>query len=402
MERIKILHLITHLGVGGGLDNTLLTVKGISRDNFEVHLAAGELESSEGYADWTARSKEYSDALFTFPDLRRPIDFRRDFSVLRQLTKFIKSQNYKIVHTHYAKAGLLGRIAAKRAGVPIIVHTYHTFSWKVAHAFHESAWKNYISNLKERFYIVIERYAASLCNALITVCELNKKEAINHHIAPSGKINTIYSGIDLSKFRVPSIDKGKLCQKFGIHPQFPIIGNVGRLSIQKAPADFVQAAKIVLQKHPNSQFLMIGDGPLELNTREMIGSENRIKLIGFQENIPEILALIDIFSLSSLWEGLGRALTEAMIMSLPVAATSVGGVPEIVIHQETGLLSPPGDPAKLAANIIWLLDHPSQAYAMGEKARQKVTSEFSAERMIHRIENLYQDLIKENGFHSLS
>jgi glycosyltransferase involved in cell wall biosynthesis len=100
-------------------------------------------------------------------------------------------------------------------------------------------------------------------------------------------------------------------------------------------------------------------------------------------------------------DNLGHS-TEAMIMSLPVAATSVGGVPEIVIHQETGLLSPPGDPAKLAANIIWLLDHPSQAYAMGEKARQKVTSEFSAERMIHRIENLYQDLIKENGFHSLS
>jgi glycosyltransferase involved in cell wall biosynthesis len=402
MERVKVLHIITHLGVGGGLDNTLLTVKGISRDHFEVHLAAGELESGEHYSDWTTRSKEYSDALFNFPNLRRPVDFRRDLSVLRQLTKFIKKQNYKIVHTHYAKAGLLGRIAAKRAGVPIIVHTYHTFSWKVAHAFHVSAWKNATSNLKERFYIMIERYAASLCNALITVCELNKKEAIDHRIAPSEKINTIYSGIDLSKFQVPAIDKSELCQKFGIHPQFPIIGNVGRLSDQKAPADFVKAAKIVLQKHPNAQFLMVGDGPLEKMTREMIGSDNRIKMIGFQENIPEILALLDIFSLSSLWEGLGRALTEAMIMSLPVAATSVGGVPEIVIDQKTGLLSPPGDPVKLAENINWLIDHPSQAYNMGKNARQKVISDFSAEKMIHRIENLYQDLMKENGSHSPS
>ena len=154
MEQIKILHIITHLGVGGGLDNTLLTVKGLSRDHFEVHLAAGDIESGERYSDWTTRSKEYSDTLFHFPDLRRPIDFRRDLSALRQLTKFIKSQNYKIVHTHYAKAGLLGRIAAKRAGVPIIIHTYHTFSWKVAHAFHLSAWKNYISFVKE------ERYSA--------------------------------------------------------------------------------------------------------------------------------------------------------------------------------------------------------------------------------------------------
>jgi glycosyltransferase involved in cell wall biosynthesis len=402
MDRIKILHIITHLGVGGGLDNTLLTVKGISRDQFEVHLAAGDLESSERYTDWTTRSKEYSDALFYFPNLRRPIDFRRDLSVLRQLTKFIKSQNYEIVHTHYAKAGLLGRIAAKRAGVPIIVHTYHTFSWKVAHAHHLAAWKNYISNVKERFYISIERYAASLCNALITVCELNKNEAIDHNIAPSEKFNTIYSGIDLNRFKVPSIDKDKLCQGFGLHPQFPIIGNVGRLSIQKAPLDFVQAAKIVLQHHPNVQFLMIGDGPLELKTKEAIGSENRIKLLGFQDNIPEILALIDLFALSSLWEGLGRALTEAMIMSLPVAATSVGGVPEIIIHQKTGLLAPPGNPDKLADNIIWLLDNPSQALKMGENARRKVLSDFSADKMIERIENLYQDLMKENRLNSPS
>jgi glycosyltransferase involved in cell wall biosynthesis len=400
MERIKVLHLITHLGVGGGLDNTLLTVKGISRDQFEVHLAAGDLESSERYSDWTTRSKEYSDALFHFPNLRRPIDFKRDLSVLRQLTKFIRNQKYEIVHTHYAKAGLLGRIAAKRAGVPIIVHTYHTFSWKVAHAHHLSAWKNYISNLKERFYIIIERYAASLCNALITVCELNKKEAITHNIAPSEKINTIYSGIDLDRFQVPSIDKEKLCQRFGLNPHYPIIGNVGRLSTQKAPLDFVQAAKIVLQHHPNAQFLMIGDGPLELMTKEAIGSEKRIKMAGFQENITEILALVDLFALSSLWEGLGRALTEAMIMSLPVAATSVGGVPEIIIHQETGLLAPPGNPAKLADNIIWLLDNPSQALIMGENARKKVLSDFSADRMIKRIENLYLDLMNENGTNS--
>ncbi|KPJ93406.1 MAG: hypothetical protein AMJ53_07295 [Gammaproteobacteria bacterium SG8_11] len=393
MERVKVLHIITHLGVGGGLDNTLLTVRGLSRDRFEVHLAAGELESGEQYTDWKTRAKEYSDALFHFPDLRRPIDFRRDLSAIRQMTDFIKSQNYKIVHTHYAKAGILGRIAARRAGVPIIIHTYHTFSWKVAHAFHSSAWRNYISSAKERFFVSMERYAASLCDALITVCELNKQEAIARNIAPPEKFVRIYSGIDLSRFQVSSNDRSRLCQKFGLEPQLPIIGNVGRLSDQKSPTDFVAAAKIVLRHHPNVQFLMVGDGPLELLTQKAIGSESRIRMIGFQDDVPEILAQLDIFALSSLWEGLGRALTEAMIMSRPVAATSVGGVPELIIHQETGLLSPPGNPAELADNIIWLLEHPLEAREMGERARHKVLSAFSSEAMIERIESLYERLL---------
>jgi len=399
MERVKVLHIITHLGVGGGLDNTLLTVKGLSRDRFEVHLAAGELEEDEHYSDWATRAKEYSDELFHFPDLCRPVDFKRDLTALRQMIKFIKNQNYDIVHTHYAKAGLLGRIAANRAGVPIIIHTYHTFSWKVAHVFHASGWRNSISSLKEKFYVTIERYAASLCSALITVCELNKEEAINRKIAPAEKLMTIYSGIDFNRFQVPSIDKKALCQKFGLNPHFPIVGTVGRLSDQKSPVDFVKAAKMVLIHHPEVQFLIVGDGPLEKETQMEIGSEDRIKMIGFYENIPEILALIDIFALSSLWEGLGRALTEAMTMSLPVAVTPVGGVPELVIHKETGLLSSPGNPSKLAANIIWLLDHPEEAGTMGNRAREKVLSNFSSEMMIERIEKLYQGLLNGNGTH---
>lgn len=400
MERIKVLHIITHLGVGGGLDNTLLTVKGLSRDRFEVHLAAGELEEGEQYTDWTDRAREYSDALFHFPDLRRPIDFRRDLSALQRMTKFIKDQNYQIVHTHYAKAGLLGRIAAKRAGVPIIVHTYHTFSWKVAHTFHSSVLQNYISSTKERMYVAMERYAASFCDALITVCELNRQEAITRNLAPSEKFMKIYSGIDLKRFQPPSEDKDKLCQELGLDPQFPIVGTVGRLSTQKSPADFVEAAKIVLSRHPDAQFLIVGDGPLESETQKAIGSESRIRMVGFQENIPKILSVLDIFALSSLWEGLGRALTEAMIMSRPVAVTSVGGVPELVVHKETGLLSTPRNPAELANNIIWLLDHPEEAKRLGERARQKVFSDFSAEKMVEQIENLYKSSLFKKGLPS--
>ncbi len=397
MERVKVLHLITHFGYGGALDNTLLTVQRLSRDRYEVHLAAGKLASDNGYTDWEARARECSDALFVFPDLLRPIHFQRDIRALHQLTDFIREQNYQIVHTHCAKAGVLGRIAARRAEVPIVIHTYHSFGWQVAHAFHSSVWKNYLSSAKKWLYVLAERYGASLSDALIAVAELNKREAIDYNLALPEKITTIYSGIDLDRFNTPSASRGKLCRSFGLDPDRPIIGTIGRLSIQKAPLDFVEAAQLVLQHKPEVQFVMVGDGPLAPEVERAIGAEQRIKKLGFRDNVPEILGMLDIFVLSSLWEGLGRALTEAMAMSLPIAATNVNGVPELVAHGKTGVLSPPGEPAQLAVNIMWLLDHPSEAREMSECARERVVSAFGMESMVEQIEELYERLLAEKG-----
>jgi len=400
MERIKVLHLITHLGAGGGLDNTLLTVKGLARDRYEVHLAAGELAAGEGYTDWKTRARECAEALFLFTDLQRPVHFRRDLRALRQLTDFIRDQNYQIVHTHCAKAGVLGRLAARRAGAPIVVHTFHSFSWQVARAFHASAWKKFLSSAKEWLYVAIERYVASFSDALITVSELNKREAMARNLAPPEKFVKIYSGIDMDRFAAGSTSRNKLCRKFGLNPDRPIIGTIGRLSTQKAPLDFVGAAKIILQHKPETQFIMAGDGPLAPEVRKAIRAEPGIRMLGFQHNVPEILAMLDVFALASLWEGLGRALTEAMIMNIPVAATSVDGVPELVTHKKTGLLSPPRNPARLAENIVWLLDHPEDACEMSAAARERVMPAFSAEWMVEQIEELYERLLVEKGVHS--
>jgi glycosyltransferase involved in cell wall biosynthesis len=316
--------------------------------------------------------------------------------VLHQLTKFISKQNYQIVHTHCAKAGVLGRMAARRAGVPIIVHTFHSFAWQAAHGFYSSAWRRALSFVKKQLYMAMERYAASLSEALIAVSELNKQEALARHISPSAKrFATIYSGIDLDRFVSFSANRGTVCRKFDLNPRRPIVGMIGRLSTQKAPLDFVTAAKIVLQNAPEAQFIIVGDGPLTTEVREAIGAEKRIMLLGFQDNVPEILSIVDIFTLASLWEGLGRALTEAMAMSIPVAATNVNGVPELVIHRKTGLLSPPRQPAQLAENIIWLLKHPAEARKMGERARERVIPAFSAESMVEQIQTLYESLLVE-------
>lgn len=391
MEKIKILHLITHLGIGGAQDNTLLTVKGHSRQRFEVHLATGQ-----DYTDWVERGRAYADEFFLFPDLHRSVQPQADKRALDQITGFLREQQYHIVHTHSAKAGTVGRMAARRAKVPLTIHTFHSFGWQVARTAHTRPWQVYTSSLKKWFYILIERYAASLSDGLITVSELNKVEAININLAPSKKFTTIYSGIDLNRFKV-NLERAEKIRSLGLSPNRPIIGTIGRLSTQKAPLDFVAAAKMVLQQTPDLQFIMVGDGPLASQVRQAIGDEQRIKVFGYRDDIPEILAVLDLFVLSSLWEGLGRALTEAMIMGVPVAATAVDGVPELVTHQRTGLLSPPGDPARLAENITWLLDHPAEAQRMRQSARNRVVPTFSAERMVEKIEALYERLLVENG-----
>jgi glycosyltransferase involved in cell wall biosynthesis len=400
MERVKVLHFITHLGVGGALDNTLLTVKGLPRDRYEVHLAAGELAPGDNYTDWKARAKECADALFVFPELRRPIDPPRDFLALQRITAFIREQNYQIVHTHCAKAGIVGRIAAQRAGIPVVVHTFHSFSWQVAHGFHASALQNHLSSARKRSYIAIERYVASLTDALITVSESGKQEVLDRKLAPPEKLTKIYSGVDLNRFTARSASRTKLCRMLGLDPSRPVVGTIGRLSIQKAPLDFVQAAKIILRQKPEVQFVLVGDGPLAAAVREAIGSESRIMMLGFRDDVPEMLALLDIFVLSSLWEGLGRALTEAMVMGLPVAATAVNGVLELVTHKKTGMLSPPREPVRLAENIMWLLDHPEEMREMCARARERVMQSFGAERMVQQIEELYERLLAGKGIPS--
>jgi glycosyltransferase involved in cell wall biosynthesis len=380
MIKARILHLITHLGVGGAQDNTLLTVEGLSREHYEVHLAAGQ-----DYVDWEERARGCSDAFFTFPTLRHPIHPLNDMQALYRIKDFIQEHNYHIVHTHSSKAGILGRIAARWAGVPIVVHTIHGFPWH-----------DYMALWRRRLYILSERYTASLSDALITVSDLNKQEALNLKLAPPAKFTTIYSGIDLSAFDL-KVDRSEKCLALGLDPDSPVVGTVGRLSKQKAPSDFVAAAKQVLTYLPESQFIMVGDGPLVEEVRRAIGDEQRIKMLGFRADVPEILSILDVFALSSRWEGLGRALTEAMIMGLPVAATSVNGVPEIVTHGETGLLSAPEAPMELAQNIRWLLEHPDEAARIGQRARKRVVPAFSARRMVERIEALYEQLLIQKG-----
>lgn len=396
MRRAKVLHLITHLGVGGATDNTLLTVQGLSRERYEVHLGAGVLLPDEEYTDWTPRGREAADDFFTIPDLVRPIRPWGDLRSLLRLTGLMKERRYDIVHTHCAKAGIVGRIAARRAKVPIVVHTFHSFSWKVTGDPGASLRRRSIETLKRRGFVALERYTAKISDALITVADLNKREALEVGLAPAERITTVCSGIDVDRF-ASAADRATACRELGLDPARPIVGTIGRLSTQKDPLTFVRAAREVLRRKPDVQFLLVGDGPLANDVRSAVEGDDRIRLMGYRDDVPLIVSVLDVFVLSSLWEGLGRALTEAMSVGIPVAATAVDGIPELVRDGETGRLCPPGDPEKLADNIVWMLDNASQARRMGALGRERVRPLYTQEKMVDGIDAVYRDLLSRKG-----
>ena len=345
----------------GATDNTLTTVSGLPRARYEVHLGSGD-----EHEDRIEDGRLAADALFLFARLRRAPRPLGDVLLLRELIQFCRAQRYDVVHTHNAKAGVIGRLAARRAGVPVVVHTMHLLSWQDSSSRPPGA-RRVLDCLSSRFYRRLEQFAAQRSDVLVTVCDQNRDEVIRAKIAPPDKVMTVYSGIDYSQFDGRG-DREAKCATLGLDPDRPIVGMIGRLSPQKAPLDFVASAQFVLARRPDAQFLLVGDGPLSETVHAAIADEPRIQALGHRHDVPEILPLLDVFVLSSLWEGLGRALTEAMVLGLPVAVTAVNGMPELVTHGETGLLAPPSDPAAQGENILWLLDHPKEARRLGDAA----------------------------------
>ena len=381
MKKIKILHIITHLPIGGAQDNTLITLEKLDKKRFDVSLMCGP------GGEWVDRALSIKGIRMIFiKELIRKIHFIYDLIVLAKIYTIIREEKFIIVHTHSSKPGFAGRIAAKLAGVPVVLHTIHGFP------FHD-----FMHPVVRKFFILIERGLSKFSDRLITVSLLNREKAIHLKLAQPEKFINIYSGISFEKFQ-KSVDHREKKKELGIPQREKIVGMVGRLSKQKAPQYFVQAMPAVLESVPDVRFLIVGDGELKskvIRLSNKLGVEEKVSFLGFREDIPEILEILDVFVLSSLWEGLGRSLTEAMVMGCPVVATRVEGVPELVVGGETGILVQPKDPDSLAQGIVELITDSVKARKMGQSAREKVLHDFSSEQMISRIEKLYWELISE-------
>ena len=384
---LPVLHVITRLIVGGAQENTMLTADLLDPQRYAVDVISGPQTGPEGSLIEEVRARGVP--LDIYPNLRREIAPWRDLLALVKLARRMRRERYTIVHTHSSKAGVIGRLAAKLAGVPVIVHTVHGWS------FHE-----HLSPLRRRLFITLEKLAAALTDAMIVVAEPDIDKGLREGIGHPEQYHLIRSAISMDKFDPATVDRAAVRREIGLPPDVPVLGNVGRFSEQKNPLDWVRVAARVARVLPDCHFLLVGDGPLRAEVEALIAAEgftNRFVLTGLRRDVPRMLAAMDVFLLTSLWEGLPRVIPQAMSMRVPVVANRADGTVEAISHGETGFLAEPGDLKALARYCLTLLREPERRRVMGERGRAFAVQEFDVRQMVAQIDALYEALLEKRG-----
>jgi glycosyltransferase involved in cell wall biosynthesis len=389
---LRVLHVITRLILGGAQENTLFTVIGQQKNPaYRVTLLAGIDEGPEGNLHVEARAAGVD--LVLLRSLVRPIRPLLDLRCLRELTRFMREGAYDIVHTHSSKAGILGRVAARRAGVPIVVHTLHSL------VFHEyqAAWKNSL-------YIALKKRCAPLTDVLISVNDKTTEGALAAGVGHPGQYVTIYSGMELEPFlgvrdRL-SVPEAK--EKLGLPPEAPVVGKVARLFPLKGHDEFLEAAVRVAREVPDVRFLLVGNGTLRAALEErarQLGILDRVKFAGLVEPraVPDHLQAMDVVVHSSLREGIARVIPQAGAVGKPVVAFAMDGAPEVIRDGVSGYLAPPKDTAALAERVVALLRDQEKRRAFGEAGRAFAAEHFGVDTMVARIDEVYARLAAERG-----
>lgn len=377
--KVKVLHVITRFVAGSG-GNTLVSAVDIDRDRYETWVAGmpgGPLwEQAEAAGVRTVHLSH----------MRERISPLHDALTCLELIRLMRRERFSVVHTHSAKAGVSGRIAAKASGVPVVVHTFHAL------AAHQGLGR------RTRFaYLLLERAVRRLAHRYVAVAPRLAREAVEQRIAAPGTVVVVPSAVDLD--HIPSTADPDLRAELGIPDHAPVVGTVGRMVAQKCPLDFVRMCALVHARRPEVSFVMVGDATLETADLEAATRREAERLgvpvifTGFRSDAPRLAASFDVYVVPSLYEGLGRAVTEAMASARPVVATAVNGVPDLVEPGVTGLLAPPRDPEGLASAVLWMLEHPVEARQMGMQARDRVRSHFGRSEMCRGLDELYAELL---------
>jgi len=382
--KARVIHIITMLELGGAQQNTLYTVEQLDRGRFSVALWSGD----GGMLNEEA-AKIPSLEFKLVPELVREVRPLKDLGALWQLHAMLKDEVEKsglpvIVHTHSSKAGVLGRWAAWLAGVPVIVHTFHGFGFN-----------DFQKAPVRRAFTLAERLTGKLTDHFIAVSYANLEKAVKKKIADPDRIEVIRSGIKLGEFERRPIDRAEKKLSLGLDPDLPLVLMIACLKPQKNPLDFVRLAAEVLEREPEVQFALAGDGELRPELEAAIkarGLEDKVKLLGWRRDIPELLWSADILALTSLWEGLPRVYPQAMAAGVPIVGTRVDGAGEAVLDGRNGWLVPPGDIAGMSGYVIELLRDREAARAFGRSGRLHV-AEFDIDLMVRQQEELYERLL---------
>lgn len=371
--KLRVAHIITQLELGGAQQNTLYTLAHLNRERYEPYLLCGK----KGLLDPEAQQLDIP--VYFVPGLVRPIHPIKDLCALIALYRLFRTIKPHILHSHSSKAGILGRLAAYLAGVPVIIHTFHGFGFTPIQ-----------KPVVQRLLIQAEKFCGFLSAHLIFVAEENRRRAASLGIGAQKPSSLIRSGIVLE---VPTASTVR--DEFHILKDAWVITSVGNFKPQKNPMDLARIAVTVLERDPTIHFLFVGDGELRPAAEKWAASHTRsdkIHFLGWRRDIPEILAASNTFLLTSRWEGLPRALVEALAAQLPGVAYAVDGVLDILQDEKSGFLISPGDIGQAAEKLYWLKNHPQEAKVMGLAGHARVQNEFDIDQMVRQQEQLYEKL----------
>jgi len=383
---MRIAHVITRLILGGAQENTLLSCEDLMRIyGDDVLLVTGPPLGPEGSLLQRARAGGVPTQVI--PQLRRAIHPWRDLVSYRRIKQALGQFRPDVVHTHSAKAGILGRAAAHALKIPAIVHGVHG-----------APFYPYQSRLARSFYRACERWAASRCHAFVSVADAMTDLMVAAGVAPREKFVTIYSGMEVEPLLDSERHRDRVRSELGYRPEHVVIGKVARLFHLKGHDDLIQAATQVVRSEPGVRFLLVGDGLLAEPLRQQIaaaGLDLHFQFTGLvpPQRIPELLAAMDIVVHTSLREGLARVLPQALIAGKPVVSYDIDGAREVVIPDETGYLVPPRNIAGIEQALCRLAADPELRRRLGSEGRRRVTDVFRHERMTAQLRDLYQRLL---------
>ena len=387
-DRIKILRIIGRLNVGGPAIHVVNLTAGLDPDRYQSLLVAGRENEAEGSMLEFALSHGVAPTVIA--EIVTAFSLApRDGKALWKLYQLMRKERPHIVHTHTAKAGFLGRLAARMAGVPIIVHTFH------GHVLH-----GYYGPAKNELLRRIEQSLAWLCDRLVTVSEQVKNELVGYSIAKAEKISVVPLGFDLDPFLNSHAQQGEFRREMGLSNEHKLIGIVGRIFPIKNHALFLDAAARVSARERNARFIVVGDGvlrpTLESQAREL-GIGDKVLFTGWRRDLPRLCVDLDVLVVSSDNEGTPVSAIEAMAARCPVVATRVGGLPDLIDDHKTGRLVPPRNADALASAVLDLLQSPHTARELGRNAQEFVRQRFAVRRLLGDMDHLYRQLLAEKA-----
>jgi glycosyltransferase involved in cell wall biosynthesis len=381
---MKVLHVVeaTTAGVGQHVHDLCLHMK---RAGLAVMVACPERREGAGQDVAFVDRVRAAGAAVTILPMRRSISPYADLYVYRALVRLIGREGVEVVHAHSSKAGVLGRLAARRAGCPAVVYTPNAFAFAGA----RWPWSRWLYESIERW---LGRWAT---DALVCVSRSELALAQARCIAPPERLALIENTTDPAR-AAPGVDRIAAKERLGLDTERPVVGFTGRLTRQKGPQTLIRAAKLVHQAGGEAQYLVVGEGELEFALRRRVaeyGLEGQVGFVGYQRDIGPALAAMDIFVLPSLYEGLPYSLMEAMAAGRAVVATQVGGNRDLIQEGETGLLFPPGDEMALAHLLLRLLSDPDERSRLGGGAAAASRSRPRPEQMTEQVVALYRSVL---------